>query len=66
MTIEHRAAVKATHLKQVLSLAPPLWLREAVVVPLLNGVDHLEILRSATRWLSPRRFGWSRSVQGPG
>jgi 2-dehydropantoate 2-reductase len=38
-------AVKATHLEQALSLAPPELLRKAVVVPLLNGVDHLEFLR---------------------
>jgi 2-dehydropantoate 2-reductase len=38
-------AVKATHLEQALSLAPPESLGEGVVVPLLNGVEHVEILR---------------------
>ncbi|MEP6979047.1 MAG: 2-dehydropantoate 2-reductase N-terminal domain-containing protein [Thermoleophilia bacterium] len=38
-------AVKATHLERALPLAPPELLGEGIVVPLLNGVDHLEILR---------------------
>ena len=38
-------AVKATGLEPAVSLAPPDSLREAVVIPLLNGIDHLDILR---------------------
>lgn len=39
-------ATKATQLDQALSLAPPEMLAEGVVVPLLNGVDHLARLRT--------------------
>jgi 2-dehydropantoate 2-reductase len=42
-------ATKATQLEQALSLAPPALVGEAVVVPLLNGVDHLETLRQRYR-----------------
>lgn len=38
-------ATKATQLEQALSLAPPEAVGEAVVVPLLNGIDHLDRLR---------------------
>lgn len=38
-------ATKATQLDQALSLAAPELLGEGVVVPLLNGVDHVERLR---------------------
>lgn len=38
-------ATKATQLGQALSLAAPEVVSEAVVVPLLNGVDHLALLR---------------------
>jgi len=38
---------KATQLDQALSLAPSEAVDEAIVVPLLNGVDHLEKLRQA-------------------
>jgi 2-dehydropantoate 2-reductase len=36
---------KATQLETALVLAPPELLGEAVVVPLLNGIDHVELLR---------------------
>jgi 2-dehydropantoate 2-reductase len=38
-------AVKATGLEQAVLLAPPESLRDAVVIPLLNGVDHIGVLR---------------------
>jgi len=38
-------AVKAPGLERALSLVPPESLRKAVVVPLLNGVDHVDVLR---------------------
>jgi len=38
-------ATKATQLEQALALAPSEAVGEAVVVPLLNGVDHVETLR---------------------
>jgi 2-dehydropantoate 2-reductase len=39
-------ATKATQLDQALSLLPPEVVGEGVLVPLLNGVDHVERLRS--------------------
>ncbi len=36
---------KATQLESALELAPPQCVGEAVVVPLLNGVDHVPLLR---------------------
>lgn len=42
-------ATKATQLERALTLAPPEVVGEAPVVPLLNGVDHLELLRSQYR-----------------
>jgi 2-dehydropantoate 2-reductase len=42
-------ATKATQLDSALSLAPPERVGEAVVVPLLNGVDHLDTLRRRYR-----------------
>jgi 2-dehydropantoate 2-reductase len=36
---------KATQLEAALTLVPPKLLDEAVVVPLLNGIDHVELLR---------------------
>jgi len=42
-------ATKATQLEQALGLAPPEAVGEATVVPLLNGVDHVELLRSTYR-----------------
>jgi 2-dehydropantoate 2-reductase len=38
-------ATKATHLESALSLAPADRVGRALVVPLLNGVDHLQFLR---------------------
>ncbi len=38
-------APKATQLEAALELAPPERVGEAVVVPLLNGVDHVAVLR---------------------
>ena len=37
---------KATQLEAALELAPPAQVGDAVVVPLLNGVDHLALLRA--------------------
>lgn len=37
---------KATQLEAALELVPPEPLEEAVVVPLLNGIDHVELLRA--------------------
>lgn len=37
-------ATKATQLEEAVSLAPPEFVDEGFVVPLLNGVDHLERL----------------------
>ena len=42
-------ATKATQLEQALSLAPPEVVGDGLVVPLLNGVDHLEKLRQRFR-----------------
>jgi 2-dehydropantoate 2-reductase len=42
-------ATKATQLEHALELAPPERVGEAVVVPLLNGVDHVELLRTHYR-----------------
>jgi 2-dehydropantoate 2-reductase len=37
---------KATQLEAALELVPPELLGDAVVVPLLNGIDHVELLRA--------------------
>jgi 2-dehydropantoate 2-reductase len=37
---------KATHLEAALELVPPALVGDAVVVPLLNGVDHVALLRA--------------------
>ena len=42
-------ATKATQLEHALELAPPERVGEAVVVPLLNGIDHVEVLRRRYR-----------------
>ena len=42
-------AAKATHLEAALELAPPESVAKATVVPLLNGIDHVALLR--------RRYG---------
>jgi 2-dehydropantoate 2-reductase len=42
-------ATKATQLEAALTLAPADQVGEAVVIPLLNGVDHVELLRSRYR-----------------
>jgi 2-dehydropantoate 2-reductase len=38
-------AVKAMQLEAALQLAPPERVGDAIVVPLLNGIDHLDLLR---------------------
>lgn len=38
-------ATKATQLEQALTLAPQAIVGEATVIPILNGIDHLELLR---------------------
>jgi 2-dehydropantoate 2-reductase len=42
-------APKATHLAAALELAPPERVGEAIVVPLLNGIDHVAVLRERYR-----------------
>lgn len=42
-------ATKATQLEEALALAPPEIVGEAAVVPLLNGVDHVAVLRRRYR-----------------
>lgn len=42
-------ATKATQLDSALTLAPPDTVGEAAVIPLLNGVDHLDLLRGRYR-----------------
>jgi len=42
-------ATKATQLESALALAPSAVVGDAVVVPLLNGVDHVELLRARYR-----------------
>jgi 2-dehydropantoate 2-reductase len=37
---------KATQLESALSLAPPAHVMDASVIPLLNGIDHIALLRS--------------------
>jgi 2-dehydropantoate 2-reductase len=37
---------KATQLEAALSLAPPAQVNDATVIPLLNGIDHVALLRS--------------------
>ena len=39
-------ATKATQLEAALSSAPPDAVGDALVIPLLNGIDHVEVLRS--------------------
>ena len=39
--------VKATHLAQALERVPPAELGAGLIVPFLNGIDHVELLRSA-------------------
>jgi 2-dehydropantoate 2-reductase len=42
-------AVKATGLETALALAPPERVGEATVIPLLNGIDHVDVLRRRYR-----------------
>jgi 2-dehydropantoate 2-reductase len=49
-------AVKATALEAALDAVPPHELGDCVVVPLLNGVDHVELLRE--------RYGAERVLPG--
>lgn len=42
-------AVKATGLEAALALAPPERVGDATVVPLLNGIDHVDLLRARYR-----------------
>ena len=37
---------KAMHLERALALAPPEIVGDAIVIPLLNGVDHVQLLRA--------------------
>jgi 2-dehydropantoate 2-reductase len=40
-------ATKATGLEEAMALAPPRVVADAVVVPLLNGIDHVALLRTS-------------------
>lgn len=42
-------AVKATHLRDAIDRVPPARLGDAVVVPFLNGIEHIDYLRSVYR-----------------
>lgn len=53
-------ATKATHLDEVLERLPPGPLRHAVVVPLLNGLEHMDVLR---RRLGPRVVAGSIRIE---
>lgn len=46
-------APKATHLEDFLALAAPDTVGNAVVVPLLNGIDHVEVLRARYQRVLP-------------
>src|SRR5690348_8302384 len=37
--------VKATHLEDAIERVPPLGLGDALVIPFLNGLEHVEVLR---------------------
>lgn len=39
--------VKATHLVAALSRVPASWLRRGPLIPFLNGIDHVDMLRTA-------------------
>lgn len=66
-------AVKAMQLEGALQLAPPDRVADATVVPLLNGTDHLELLRrrytnvvaGAIRVESERTNGWEIRQSSP-
>lgn len=59
-------ATKATQLDRALSLAPPEVVGEGVVVPLLNGVDHLPRLRSEYRRVVAAAIRVESERAGPG
>jgi 2-dehydropantoate 2-reductase len=59
-------AVKATGLEEALSLAPPEALRGAVVVPLLNGVDHVDALRQRYDEVVPAAIRGESERPAPG
>jgi 2-dehydropantoate 2-reductase len=46
-------AVKATGLEAALTLAPPDRVGDATVIPLLNGIDHVDVLRARYRCVVP-------------
>lgn len=46
-------AVKATGLDDALALAPPERVGDATVIPLLNGIDHVDVLRARYRRVVP-------------
>lgn len=59
-------ATKATQLDRALSLAAPEAVGEGLVVPLLNGVDHLEHLRSQYRRVVAAAIRVESERAGPG
>ena len=46
-------AVKATGLEAALALAPPERVGDATVIPLMNGIDHVDVLRARYRTVVP-------------
>jgi len=46
-------ATKATQLEPALALAPPERVGDATVIPLLNGIDHVQVLRQRYRTVVP-------------
>jgi 2-dehydropantoate 2-reductase len=44
---------KATQLEPALALAPPERVGDATVIPLLNGIDHVQLLRQRYRIVVP-------------
>ncbi len=57
---------KAMHLESALALAPAEVVSDAIVIPLLNGVDHVQLLRGAIATSFRERSGWSprKSIRG--
>lgn len=59
-------ATKATQLDRALPLAPPQVVGEGLVVPLLNGVEHLQRLRSEYRRVVAAAIRVESERAGPG
>jgi 2-dehydropantoate 2-reductase len=59
-------ATKATRLEAGLALVPAETVGDAVVIPLLNGVDHVRVLRSRHRNVVPGAIRVESERAGPG